>query len=351
MRAAREKSRGMGLVVLQTSERTAFALERPRDLNDLVSFELISNLEIAEALDREAAFESRLHLAHIVLEALERIELSRVDNDVVAQDTDHGTALDQTLEHVATGNCPDLRDVEYLPHLHESGDGLLSLRREHSGQRRLHFIHRVVDDVVVAHIHAVGRDELLGGRVGARVETDHHGIRGECEVHVRLGDGAYTTVNEVDLDLGGRQLLQRMCQRFLRTLHVRLDDQRQRLAGARGHLIEHALQLRSLLFGKLDISELTLAEQRDLARATLVAEDDHFFAGLRDIRQTLDLDRNRRTGLRHAVAVFIQHRSDTTEYRASKHDVTALERSRLNQQSRDRAATFVQPRLDDDAFG
>ena len=53
--------------------------------DDLEDLELVADLEVVEVLERQAALEAGLDLAHVVLEALERVELAVVDHDVVAQ--------------------------------------------------------------------------------------------------------------------------------------------------------------------------------------------------------------------------------------------------------------------------
>ena len=115
------------------------------------------------------------------------------------------------------------------------------------------------------------------------------------------------------------------------------------------HLVEHAFQLRGLLLGQLHIAELALPEQRDFPRLAFVAKHHDFFARQRNIRQALDFDRNGRTGLLDRVTGFIQHRTNAAEHRAGKDDVAALERSRLDENSRDRTAALVEPRFDHDA--
>src|ERR671914_150128 len=52
--------------------------QRPCDLHDLVHLELIALLHVVEAADRKTALEAGLHLADVVLEALQRIELAVV---------------------------------------------------------------------------------------------------------------------------------------------------------------------------------------------------------------------------------------------------------------------------------
>ena len=66
------------------------------------------------------------------------------------------------------------------------------------------------------------------------------------------------------------------------------------------------------------------------------------FTGGGNFGQALNLDRNRRTGIGHGLAVFVQHGAHTTVGRARKHHVAALERAALHQHRRDRALTLVE---------
>src|SRR5690606_35001676 len=50
--------------------------ERARYLRDFEDLELVPDLDVVVALQRQAALEAFLDLAHVVLEALERIELA-----------------------------------------------------------------------------------------------------------------------------------------------------------------------------------------------------------------------------------------------------------------------------------
>src|SRR5678816_666173 len=57
-------------------------LQAAGDFEDFEHLELVAFLDIGEVLERHAALEARLHLAHVVLEALERVDLAGVDDDV-----------------------------------------------------------------------------------------------------------------------------------------------------------------------------------------------------------------------------------------------------------------------------
>src|ERR1700681_3346327 len=86
-------------------------LQGSRHSHDLVDFELIALFDLVVVLQRQAALESCLDFAHVVLEALERIELAVEGYDTVAPQPDLRAAADHSLEDVAACNRADLRDL------------------------------------------------------------------------------------------------------------------------------------------------------------------------------------------------------------------------------------------------
>src|SRR5579875_2894175 len=77
-------------------------LQRTRDFRDFEDFELIAFDDIVEVLHRHTALEALTHFLDIVLEALERIELASVDDDVVAQHAHRRRTLDHAIrDHTA----------------------------------------------------------------------------------------------------------------------------------------------------------------------------------------------------------------------------------------------------------
>jgi hypothetical protein len=102
-------------------------------------------------------------------------------------------------------------------------------------------------------------------------------------------------VHDLHLDLVGAELEQRLRQRFLRALHVGLDDERQRLRLAFAHVLEHVLELGACC-GQLGVAVLALAEGGDFARTALVGQHHELVARLRHLGQALDLHRDRRAG-------------------------------------------------------
>ena len=120
-------------------------------------------------------------------------------------------------------------------------------------------------------------------------------------------------MNDLHLDFRRAELDQRLSQRFLRALHIGLDDEGQRLRLAFAHVVEDVVELGCLAPVERDLAVLALAEGRDLARPALIGQHHELVASLRHLGQALDLDRNRRTGFLAGLAVFIGHRPDTAK--------------------------------------
>src|SRR5437773_11820398 len=97
--------------------RMARTLQCPGHFLDFVDFELVADLEVVEVFHGHAALETGFHLAHVVLEALEGIDLARMDDHVVAQHTHHCVAAHETLEHHASSHGPDRGHLENPAHV------------------------------------------------------------------------------------------------------------------------------------------------------------------------------------------------------------------------------------------
>src|SRR6266542_1084892 len=78
--------------------------------------------------------------------------------------------------------------------------------------------------------------------VGAHVEAEDRHARRLRQRHVGFGDAADTGMDHARADFVGGELLDRADDRFQRTLHVGLDDQRQILAARGLELAHHLLE-------------------------------------------------------------------------------------------------------------
>src|SRR4051812_21854565 len=126
------------------------------DFPELVGLDDVALLEVLEVAEADAAFEALLHLAGVVLETLQRRDLTVPDHDAIAQEPDARAAGDHAVLHVATGHPADARDREHLADLGVAGDDFLELGLEHADQRLLHVFEHLVDDFVEPQVDALG---------------------------------------------------------------------------------------------------------------------------------------------------------------------------------------------------
>ena len=157
-------------------------------------------------------------------------------------------------------------------------------------------------------------------------------------------------MNDVDFNLIGRKFLHRRGQRFLRPLHIRLDDQRQGF-GALAHRFKDVLQFCCLLLGQSYIAELALTEERNFACFALIAQYHHFIAGLRNLGHAENLHGDGWSCQIHRSTIFIKHRADATKCSSRKDDISLAQRTGLHEDRGDRPTTLVNTRLNNQALG
>src|SRR5690606_25941415 len=297
----RENSRGMRRSGPGTEETigSGRSVDLARHLDALVALDLVAYLDVIIVPDANAAFRTGPDLVHVVLEAPERLQLAFEDDDVVAQHANRVVAPDVALGDDAARDVAELRRHEDLLHLGQADDVLPDLRCEQAAHRRLHVVDRLVDDAVVANVHARFLDRVPRRVVRAHVEPDDRGLGRRRQRGVRLGDAADAGGDHLDLHLVGRKLRERVAQRFRTAVHVGLDQQRDGLLLSLRHLAEHVLELRRLLLRELRLACLGLAVLRDLARLALVLHHEEVVARVRRLRQPEHDDRGRRPGAIH----------------------------------------------------
>src|SRR5215467_16018669 len=93
------------------------SLQRALDGFDFEGFDDVALLQVLVVGEGHAAFLAALHLAHLVLEALERGEFAFVDDHVVADEAHLGAAAHHALGHAAARDLADLGDREDLQDL------------------------------------------------------------------------------------------------------------------------------------------------------------------------------------------------------------------------------------------
>src|SRR5436309_8386185 len=328
----------------------AAALQRAGDLFGREHFGHVAWQDPGDGVDADAALLTVRHLAHVVLEALERGDRSRAEDRVAAAHAHPGAPHDLALGHVGARDRPQLGDDEDLSHLRAADDRLADLRREHAGQGRLEVVDRLVDDVVGAQVDAVGLRLLA--RLGLRlhVEAEHDGARGRGQHDVALVDGADRGVDDLQLHLLGRELLERLRQRLHRALHVRLEDEPQLLDLAGLDLLLQAFQ-RDAGGGLARALGPVGAHGRDLPRLALVGDADENVARRRYAAEAVDFDGVGGPRRRRLLPGGIEERTDASGVRADHDGVALPQGAVLDEHGGHGAAAAVEPALDDHALG
>src|SRR6056297_1290693 len=326
--------------------------ERALDLLRREDLDHVALADVLVVLEGHAAFLSGPDLLHLVLEALESLELSFVDHDVVAQQTDPGVAPGHALGDLAARDLADARDLEDLLDLRIADEGLPHLGLQQTRRRRLHVVHQVVDHRIIADFHTLLVRGLARRGVGPDVEADHRHVTRLGEADIGLRDRADARMHDPHPHVLVADLLQRLDDRLGRALNVRLHQHRQLghvLVGLR--LRQQLVQRRAGARGRLLLLRLALTIVGDLARLGLAVDDVQHVAGLGRALQAQHLDRRRGAGLVDPLALVVDQRAHPAPLLADDEDVAALQRAPLHQHRRHRAAARVQLRLDHGALG
>src|SRR5689334_12646250 len=122
--------------------------ERARELLDRERLEPVAFLQIAPAVERDAALEALLDFAHVVLETLERRVATGPQRFAAAHEPDLVLTRHLAGLHHAAGDRDALRQLEDLTDLGDTVDDFFQFRLEHALERALHVLDGLVDDVV-----------------------------------------------------------------------------------------------------------------------------------------------------------------------------------------------------------
>ena len=148
------------------------------DLFHNVRFNDIADLDVVVLFEAQAALVALRDFLDGVLEALERGEVTLVDDDAVAHDTHVARALDLAVGDIAACDGADGRDLVGLANFGVADDGLAELRREHTLHSGLDLVDGVVNDAVHAHVDMVAGRAVARRGVRTDVEADDDGVRG-----------------------------------------------------------------------------------------------------------------------------------------------------------------------------
>ena len=173
-----------GKFVITPPSALASDLERPGHFADFKELQDVANLDVVVTLDVQAALKAFFDFARIVLETLERVEFTREDDHVFAQEANARVTANHSGGDHTTGNRADLADLEDLANLGIAGDFFFLLRCLHARHGGAQLVHSVINDVVVTNVDAVVFSQFAGLGVCTGVETNQHcfGCNGQVDV-------------------------------------------------------------------------------------------------------------------------------------------------------------------------
>src|SRR3982074_2852741 len=155
-------------------------------LND-VALDDVADLDVVLVLEHDAALKSHGDLTSVVLHPPERPDLPVVDGGPATEKPYLRAATHETVDNPGTSDGR-LARREDLQHLGVSEKRLDHLRLEHSGERLLHVVEQLVDDLVLANVDLRRLGDAPGRRFHLRVESDDDGVRSGREGEIRLGE-------------------------------------------------------------------------------------------------------------------------------------------------------------------
>ena len=276
-----------------------------------------------------------------------------MNDDGVANEAHAGAALDIAVGDAAAGDVADFRHLEYFENLSVAEHGFADGRRQQAGHGLFHVVDQIVDDVVVADFDAVALRRFARFLVGAHVEGDDRHAGGFGQRDVAFRNAADAVVQHAGRDFVGAELVERAVDRFQRSLHVGLDDQREFLAarglGLRHHLLERAAHAGGPGRGLLAL--LTRTVIGDFAGARFVLDDGETVAGIRRAGEAEHFDRSRGTGSADGLTCVGDERADAAPFGAGDDKVADLQGAALDQHGGDRATAAVEFGFDHSAFG
>ena len=270
-------------------------------------------------------------------------------DDIVAGKARIEPLADDAFLDQKPGRLVLLARREHLQHFGATHDRFDAFGGQLTRHFIAHFFEQVVDHVIIAQRDFLADRQRTRLGIGTDVETDQRRAAGRCQRNVAFGDRTHAGAQDTHLDLVGRNAVQRIDDRFDRTLHVATNDHRI-FDDLRAQCREHIFKVRRHRCGAL-AGDLFLTIGGNLTSARFIFHDRHLVACHRHARQAQHLDRDRRTGGLDLLALVIDQRTHLAAFRADDERVADLERTATHQHGGDSATALVELRLDHIAFG
>ena len=149
-------------------------------------------------------------------------------------------------------------------------------------------------------------------------------------------------MDDIDLDLFGRETDQRVGQSLYGTVHVTLDNHVQLLEVTHRNTTADIIQGQHLLCTQTQFALQLFTTVGNLASLLFCLQDIECITSLWCTIQAQNQSRFGRTRLFDPLVTLVEHRLDTTEVCTCQHNVTNLQSSILNQHGRYITTTLVE---------
>src|SRR5689334_6860441 len=171
--------------------RLALRVSDARLLAHLERLDHVADRDVVVVAERDTALEALADLGRVVLEPAQAGDRQVVRHDrPVADEPRLGVAPDESRPDDATRDVAETRRAEDLADLRRAELDLFVDRLEHALEGRLDLLDGLVDDRVVADLHALAVGQVPGATLGPHVEADDDRIGRAGQVDVVLRDGA-----------------------------------------------------------------------------------------------------------------------------------------------------------------
>src|SRR5437773_1392644 len=331
------------------AKRPSSSLQFLRHFFQGVTFDHVSDLEIIEAIQADAAFHPGADFVDFILETSQRQGDALIDKALAALDA-HFAFDDAAVGDDAPGNVAALGEREDLAHFGGADDDLPDQRVQQAGHRFLHFVDEFVNDRVEFDLDSFTLGQIGHAVVHAGVESENDGFHGRGQEHIGFGYGTDGAVDDVQSDLGRLDLFQCLDDRFDRALGVRLDDHLEHLARFRRQGIEQVFQRdlgAAILVFAAEFFDALLGQD---SRVFFVLDHAEFQACFRNAVQAKHLNGDRRHGVLEPFAFLVDQGADFAPELSANDHVAHAQRPFAHQDGGRWSAGF-EARFDDVAFG
>src|SRR6202047_2873504 len=167
----------------------------------LKALEHIAHFDVVEIRNTDTALKSRTDLVRIILESAQGNDSSRVNHDIVAQDSYVGVAFQDAVLDRTTRDHSDALDTEGVTYLGAAEVRFFNDRREQSGNGLLQLVEKLVDDRVQSNVHVLALRQIGSLTLGPHVERNDDCVRSRGQTNVGLGYGTHACLDHLQLYL------------------------------------------------------------------------------------------------------------------------------------------------------